>query len=75
LQIENNRKYAKWKAAYIHNCLKNGETPISGPLPEDEDEASAAAGGSGDTGPVLSNFLHLLYGTEPFLSYFTSGMG
>ncbi|XP_013134303.1 PREDICTED: vacuolar protein sorting-associated protein VTA1 homolog [Papilio polytes] len=28
-----NRKYAKWKAAYIHNCLKNGETPVPGPLP------------------------------------------
>lgn len=25
-----NRKYAKWKAAYIHNCLKNGETPVPG---------------------------------------------
>ena len=25
------RKYAKWKAAYIHNCLKNGETPVPGP--------------------------------------------
>lgn len=24
------RKYAKWRAAYIHNCLKNGEQPISG---------------------------------------------
>ncbi|XP_030380140.1 vacuolar protein sorting-associated protein VTA1 homolog [Scaptodrosophila lebanonensis] len=34
-----NRKYAKWKAAYIHNCLKNGETPIPGPLPDDDDEA------------------------------------
>ena len=33
------RKYAKWKAAYIHNCLKNGETPQAGPLPgEGEDE-------------------------------------
>lgn len=21
------RKYAKWRAAYIHNCLKNGEKP------------------------------------------------
>lgn len=29
-----NRKYAKYKAAYIHNCLKNGETPIPGPLTE-----------------------------------------
>lgn len=25
------RKYAKWKAAYIHNCLKYGEQPIPGP--------------------------------------------
>jgi len=33
--IEKNRKYAKWKAAYIHNCLKNGETPVSGPLADD----------------------------------------
>lgn len=34
-----NRKYAKWKAAYIHNCLKNGETPVPGPLKTDEDDA------------------------------------
>ncbi|KAI8428639.1 hypothetical protein MSG28_007373 [Choristoneura fumiferana] len=27
-----NRKYAKWKAAYIHNCLKNGEAPVPGPI-------------------------------------------
>ncbi|XP_018412716.1 PREDICTED: vacuolar protein sorting-associated protein VTA1 homolog [Nanorana parkeri] len=26
------RKYARWKATYIHNCLKNGETPESGPI-------------------------------------------
>lgn len=25
------RRFAKWKAAYIHNCLKNGEIPVSGP--------------------------------------------
>lgn len=29
--IREKRKYAKWKAAYIHNCLKAGETPIPGP--------------------------------------------
>lgn len=29
------RKYAKWKAAYIHNCLKNGERPIPGPMGEE----------------------------------------
>ncbi|XP_061386122.1 vacuolar protein sorting-associated protein VTA1 homolog [Musca vetustissima] len=32
-----NRKYAKWKAAYIHNCLKNGEVPISGPMKDEEE--------------------------------------
>lgn len=33
-----NRKYAKWKAAYIHNCLKNGETPIPGPMQDESNE-------------------------------------
>lgn len=33
-----NRKYAKWKAAYIHNCLKNGETPVAGPLKDNDEE-------------------------------------
>lgn len=32
------RKYCKWKAAYIHNCLKNGETPIPGPMQGEDDE-------------------------------------
>lgn len=27
-----NRKYAKYKAAYIHTCLKNGETPVPGKI-------------------------------------------
>ncbi|XP_068088139.1 vacuolar protein sorting-associated protein VTA1 homolog isoform X2 [Hyperolius riggenbachi] len=26
------RKYARWKATYIHNCLKNGVTPEAGPI-------------------------------------------
>ncbi|XP_008485693.2 vacuolar protein sorting-associated protein VTA1 homolog [Diaphorina citri] len=43
--IEQNKKYAKWKAAYIHNCLKSGETPIPGP-PES---------GEGSEGPSLSS--------------------
>lgn len=29
-ESQKNSKYAKWKAAYIHNCLKNGETPMPG---------------------------------------------
>ncbi|XP_044533129.1 vacuolar protein sorting-associated protein VTA1 homolog isoform X2 [Gracilinanus agilis] len=31
------RKYARWKATYIHNCLKNGETPQAGPVGMDEE--------------------------------------
>ncbi|XP_076626520.1 vesicle trafficking 1 isoform X2 [Colletes latitarsis] len=31
------RKYAKWKATYIYNCLQNGETPIPGPIEENTD--------------------------------------
>lgn len=37
-EVVQNRKYAKWKATYIHNCLKNGETPIAGPLAGDGDD-------------------------------------
>lgn len=37
-EVIQNRKYAKWKAAYIHNCLKNGETPMPGPMPDDSEE-------------------------------------
>lgn len=29
-EVIQNRKYAKWKAAYIHTCLKNGEVPVPG---------------------------------------------
>ncbi|CAH1390085.1 unnamed protein product [Nezara viridula] len=36
-EIARNCKYAKWKAAYIHNCLKNGETPIPGPMDSDKE--------------------------------------
>ena len=32
------RKYSKMKAAYIHNCLKSGETPVAGPLVTEEEE-------------------------------------
>lgn len=36
-EVTQNRKYAKWKASYIHNCLKNGETPVPGPMKTDDD--------------------------------------
>ncbi|XP_059144007.1 vacuolar protein sorting-associated protein VTA1 homolog [Physella acuta] len=37
-EIEKNRKYAKWKALYINKCLQNGETPMAGPMPEENEE-------------------------------------
>lgn len=37
-QVEKNKKYAKWKAAYIHKCLKTGETPVPGPIGGDEED-------------------------------------
>merc|ERR1719244_1883453 len=42
-EVAHYRKYAKVKAAYIHNCLKNGETPISGPIGGEEGEEEGGA--------------------------------
>ncbi|XP_077977204.1 vacuolar protein sorting-associated protein VTA1 homolog [Glandiceps talaboti] len=36
-EITKMRKYARWKAAYVHDCLKKGETPHPGPLDEEDD--------------------------------------
>merc|ERR1719233_226554 len=47
-EVAHFRKYAKMKAAYIHNCLKNGETPIAGPLTGEDDEEPEASGGGGE---------------------------
>ncbi|XP_076011103.1 vacuolar protein sorting-associated protein VTA1 homolog [Genypterus blacodes] len=44
------RKYARWKATYIHNCLKNGETPQAGPDGMDEDEETDEYGAEGFSG-------------------------
>ena len=52
-EILHARKYSKWKAAYIHNCLKNGETPIPGPVggdKEDNEASEVAPGESGGSG-------------------------
>uniref|UniRef100_A0A7E4VE28 Vacuolar protein sorting-associated protein VTA1 n=1 Tax=Panagrellus redivivus TaxID=6233 RepID=A0A7E4VE28_PANRE len=38
-EIASAKKYAKWKATYIHNCLKNGETPVPGPPGGLQDQA------------------------------------
>nr|XP_022295474.1 vacuolar protein sorting-associated protein VTA1 homolog [Crassostrea virginica] len=52
--IEKNKKYAKWKAAYIHKCLKSGETPVAGPLPEGDDEEAPQPSTSGATAGLSS---------------------
>ncbi|XP_037082173.1 vacuolar protein sorting-associated protein VTA1 homolog [Pollicipes pollicipes] len=38
VEVQEQRKYAKWKAAYIHSCLKKGETPQPGPVGGDDEE-------------------------------------
>ncbi|XP_044024027.1 vacuolar protein sorting-associated protein VTA1 homolog isoform X2 [Siniperca chuatsi] len=49
------RKYARWKATYIHNCLKNGETPQSGPIGMDEDGEADEYGAEGWSGQGFSH--------------------
>jgi len=51
------KKYAKLKAAYIHNCLKNGETPIPGPLDgaDTEDTEGSTIPPSGAPPPIDIN--------------------
>lgn len=52
-EIKANCKYAKWKAAYIHNCLKNGEMPVPGPMTSEESDDSVLP--SYDQQPSSSN--------------------
>lgn len=51
LKAAAHQKYSKWKAAYIHKCLKNGETPIPGPAGGDGEEE----GGDPPYPPLPSN--------------------
>lgn len=53
-ELLQNRKYAKWKAAYIHNCLKNGETPVPGPLEEEGGLGDASMNQEEDSDPTSS---------------------
>jgi len=71
-QLAANRKYAKWKATYIHNCLKNGEQPVPGP-PSGMGEEGAAGGhdafgdnhGETDEFAALNNFIGGGQPTQP----------
>jgi vacuolar protein sorting-associated protein VTA1 len=50
-EAKQNQKYAKWKAAYIHNCLKNGEQPHPGPLPDEGEDELLNLGPNPDQNP------------------------
>ena len=49
-EVAHKRKYAKWKAAHIHACLKNGEKPHAGPIgwEEEEEEGDGEGAAEGD---------------------------
>jgi len=55
-ELVQNRKYAKWKAAYIHNCLKNGETPVPGPLEEEGEGDDGSLNQEGNSVPGSSGY-------------------
>lgn len=61
-EFDKMRKYGKWKAAYIHNCLKNGETPVSGPIggegEEGEDWMRVDYGETGELDKECEMFLN-----------------
>lgn len=63
-EAKQQRKYAKWKAAYIHNCLKNGETPHPGPMPSEEDDELINIGGSNNDQPGTSS--NVGWNTNPY---------
>ena len=60
-EASQNRKYAKWKAAYIHNCLKNGETPTPGPMQDDDENinSSKSLGDGIEIEPPFRSYLKL----------------
>lgn len=51
LQVEEKRKYAKWKAVDIDKCLKNGITPTPGPPGGDDSEFTMGLSGGMGSGP------------------------
>ena len=54
LQVEEKRKYAKWKAVDIDKCLKNGITPTPGPPGGEDSEFINFGLGSGPSGGMGS---------------------
>ena len=54
LKGTHHQKYAKWKAAYIHKCLKSGETPIPGPAGGEDESFNEQEGGATANPPSTS---------------------
>ena len=59
-EVVHHKKYAKWKAAYIHNCLKQGETPIPGPMATGEEEDLQFPGVPGESSINFTYFFQPL---------------
>lgn len=51
-ELQQKQKYAKWKAAYIHRCLKTGETPVPGPQGGEEEGAAGGVESPGAPPPA-----------------------
>lgn len=66
VEATQNRKYSQWKAAYIHNCLTNGETPVPGPMKEPDDESDSIEA-LNDNGKYWPFILNLSNSDERFL--------
>ncbi|XP_038078676.1 vacuolar protein sorting-associated protein VTA1 homolog [Patiria miniata] len=43
-ELQQTKKYAKWKVTHITSCQKRGETPHAGPLDEEGEEGAMAPG-------------------------------
>lgn len=65
-EITNTQKYAKWKATYIHNCIKNGETPIPGPPNTDSTQIGFNIPSQGDNMPQPPNNVVPVAPTTPY---------
>nr|SVE76102.1 EOG090X0GPB [Daphnia hispanica] len=61
--VAQQKKYAKWRAAHLHNCLNSGETPSEpAPKPDDQlinDSENMEYGFSSDLKPEPSGHSHI----------------
>lgn len=58
--MEQKRKYAKWKATYIHNCLKQGIQPVPGDPSRPDRDVSGISSLTDDERKMVENNFNLL---------------